>query len=129
MELAVLLPFLLFLAVIATDWARMLYYTITIENCARNGALYACDSDTRSKSPYANVTEAALAEAPNLTPTPTVSQTDLLDGGDGQKAVVVTVSMTFTSITNFSYPKLFGVPNSEAISRSVQMRVEPITPN
>ena len=129
MELAVLLPFLLFLAVIAADWARMLYYTITIENCARNGALYACDSDTRSKSPYANVTEAALAEAPNLTPTPTVSQTDLLDGGDGQKAVVVTVSMTFTSITNFSYPKLFGVPNSEAISRSVQMRVEPITPN
>lgn len=129
MELAVLLPFLLFLAVIAADWARMLYYTITIENCARNGALYACDSDTRSKSRYANVTEAALAEAPNLTPTPTVSQTDLADGGDGQKAVVVTVSMTFTSITNFSYPKLFGVPNSEAISRSVQMRVEPITPN
>lgn len=133
-ELAVLLPFLIFLAVIATDWARMMYYTITLENCARSGALYACDSDTRSKSPYTTVSDAALAEAPNLSSDSQVSnlsvvQTDLADGGDGQKAVVVTVSMTFNSFTNFKYGTRFGLSSSETISRSVQMRVEPLTPN
>ena len=38
-EFAVLLPFLIFLAVIGTDWARLFYYTISIESCARTGVL------------------------------------------------------------------------------------------
>jgi Flp pilus assembly protein TadG len=128
-ELAVLLPFLLFLAVIATDWARQLYYTIVLENAARSGALYACDQISQSQSPYSNVTDAALSEAPNLPLTPTVTQTNLVDGGDGQPAVVVTVSVTFNTITNFSYPSWFGVPNSVPLSRSVQMRVAPVVTN
>ena len=39
-ELAVLAPFLVFMMVIAVDWARVFYYTVTINDCARNGALY-----------------------------------------------------------------------------------------
>jgi hypothetical protein len=35
----------------------------------------------------------------------------------------VTVSYTFQSITNFP-----GIPNSSAISRTVRVRVAPITP-
>jgi len=128
-ELAILLPFLMFLAIIATDWARMIYYTMVLDHCARSGALWAADIDTQSKSPYTTVTDAALAEAPNLGTTPTVTQTNLTDGGDGQKAVVVTVTMNFTTITHFSYPRLFNVPNSDTLSRSVQMRVVPLTPN
>ncbi|HXG12134.1 MAG TPA: TadE family protein, partial [Gemmataceae bacterium] len=39
-ELAVLLPFLCFLFVIAIDYARIFYFGVTLENCARNGAYY-----------------------------------------------------------------------------------------
>ena len=33
-ELAFLLPFLAFMFVIAVDWARIFYYSITVTNCA-----------------------------------------------------------------------------------------------
>jgi hypothetical protein len=122
-ELAALLPFLMFVGVIATDWARLLYYTITIEGCARNGAMYACDAETAAKSPYASVTAAALAEAPNLTGTATVTATQTTDSG-GAPAVAVKVEMPFQTITNFP-----GVPTSQTLSRSVQMRIAPLMTN
>ena len=121
-EFAVLLPFLIFLAVIGTDWARLFYYTISIESCARTGVLYAADPVAQSESPFANVTEAALSAAPGLTPTPTVlSQSETVNGRPG---VRVTVSVQFTTITN-----LPGVPKSEPLVRSVVMRIIPATPD
>jgi Flp pilus assembly protein TadG len=120
-EFAVLLPFLIFLAVIGTDWARLFYYTIAIESCARTGALYAADPVSQPESPYANVTEAALSAAPNLNPTPTVtSQSETVDGRPG---VRVTVTVQFTTITSFP-----GVPRTESLVRSVVMRTIPATP-
>src|SRR4051812_27880423 len=50
-ELAFLLPFLMFLGVVTTDWARIMYYTITLENATRAGALYACDNVAQTRSP------------------------------------------------------------------------------
>jgi Flp pilus assembly protein TadG len=116
-EFAVLLPFLLFLGVIATDWARLLYYTLTIEACARNGAIYASDADYASKSPYTSVPQAAMAEAPQLSTSATVTTTTTTDSA-GNKAVEVTVSVPFKTITNFP-----GVPSPRTLSRSVQMRM------
>lgn len=127
-ELAVLLPFFIFLTVIATDWARILYFTITLDNCARGGAIYLSDDQAQSRSPYADVTAAAQAEAPNLTGL-TVTTTTLADGGDGANAVKVTVSMPFNTLTHFNYPGRFGVLANDTITRSVQMRVMPKTPN
>lgn len=127
-ELAVLLPFLMFLAIIATDWARIFYYTITLDHCARSGALYAFDDEARARSPYASVSEAALAEAPQLSGTVSVSQSTVTDGGDGSAAVIVTVSMSFKTLMNFQYPSWFGVPQDNTITRSVQMRVMPAAP-
>ncbi len=119
-EFAVLLPFLLFVGVIATDWARLLHYTITVEACARNGALYAADQEAAARSPYASVTEAALAEAPYLNATATVAAAPATDSTGGA-AVAVTVSVPFKTITNFP-----GVPSSQTLSRTVQMRVAPL---
>src|SRR6516162_4869394 len=42
-ELALLLPFLGFLFVVAVDFARIFYYVVTLNNCCRNGAYYAAD--------------------------------------------------------------------------------------
>ncbi len=122
-EFAVLLPFLMFVGVIATDWARLLHYTITIEACARNGALYAADQETVAKSPYANVTEAALAEAPYLNAVATVTSTYTTES-PGTAVVTVKVEMPFQTITNFP-----GVPSSQTLTRSVQMRVAPLMTN
>jgi len=121
-ELAALLPFLAYLAVIGTDWARLLYYTITVESCARAGALYAADPTTKGESPYADTTAAALGASPGLKPTPTV--TEASDTVDGRSGVKVTVSMPFKTITHFP-----GVPASQTISRSVRMRTFPVTPD
>jgi hypothetical protein len=119
-EAAALLPFLLFACVIATDWARLLHYTIVIEACARNGALYASDAGAAARSPYKSVSEAALAEAPELGNSATVTASSATDS-TGSPAVVVTVSVPFRTITNFP-----GIPNQQTLTRSVRMRVAPL---
>src|SRR5204863_18342 len=42
-ELAVLLPLLVMIFLITVDFARVFYFSLTLTNCARAGALYACD--------------------------------------------------------------------------------------
>ena len=121
-ELAVLLPFLAFLFVIAVDWARIFYYSVVVTNCARNGALYLSDPAPRSTSPYPDVTTAALADAPNLSPTPTVTSTN---GSDSAGPYVeVTVSYPFTTVTNFP-----GVPANTTLVRTVRMYAAQQYPN
>lgn len=121
-EFAVLLPFLLFLAVIATDWARLMYYTISVEACARAGALYAADASVAAMSPYSNVQDHARAEAPVLGTATTV--TSAATTVNGRAAVQVTATIPFTTITNFP-----GVPSSQTLTRFVVMRMVPQTLN
>jgi Flp pilus assembly protein TadG len=122
-ELALVLPLLVFLFVLTVDYARLFYYTQTLDNCARNGALYACDAYAATQSPYASVNDAALADAPDsfrsqLTVTSSTATTSA-----GQE-VVVTVGYTFTTMTQ--YP---GVPTQMNLTRTVRMRVVPASPN
>jgi hypothetical protein len=127
--------------VIAVDWARVFYYSITVRNCARNGALYLCQQQSArtTTSPYTDsgyvnlyvnsaspVTAAALADAPNLAPTPTVTSTT---GSDRYGPYVeVTVSYPFQTVTNFSVG-IFGVPSSTNVTSTVRMYVPPESPN
>src|SRR5262249_7782408 len=71
-EFAVVVPILVFIFVIALDWARIFYYAIIVENCARNGAMYAVDPYSTAVSPYGSLSQAALADCPDITPTPSV---------------------------------------------------------
>ena len=139
-ELAVLLPFLAFMFVIAVDWGRIFYYSIAVANCARNGALYMSQQQSAktTTSPYTDsgyvnlyanspnpVTAAALADAPDLTPAPTVTSAAAKDGyGD---YVEVTVSYPFHSVTNFSVG-IFAVPSSTNVTSTVRMYVPPESP-
>ena len=140
-EFAVLAPFLAFLFVIAVDWARVFYYSIAVRNCARNGALYLSQKQSAktTSSPYTDsgyvnlyvnsanpVTAAALADASNLTPTPTVTSTS---GSDSYGPYVeVTVSCPFQTVTNFSVGN-FLVPSSTNVTRTIRMYVPPESPN
>ena len=120
-EFAVLLPFLLYLCVVAVDWARLLYFSQCVNDCARAGALWASDEEVRMKSRYTTVTDASLAEAPGLSPTPTVAQADTVNGTGERTWVTVTVAMQFETISNFP-----GVPKSQTVSRSVRAKVAPM---
>jgi Flp pilus assembly protein TadG len=121
-ELAVLLPFLALLVVIALDWSRLFYASVVVENCARNGALYASDPYSPVQSPYASLSAAALADAPNLTPQPTVTSASGVDS-NGLSYVDCTVSYTFQTLTNFP-----GVPQTTVITRTVRVYTAPQIP-
>jgi len=115
-ELALLLPVLAFLFVAIVDFGRVFYYSQTVENAARAGALYLSDDDAVATSPYATVTDAALADASNLNPQPTVASSGGTDAS-GNPYVRVTVTWTFHLLVN--YP---GIPGTVTLARTVQMR-------
>jgi Flp pilus assembly protein TadG len=121
-ELAVLLPLLAFVFIISVDFARVYYYSITVTNCARAGAMYASDPTTAAESPYANVQAAALADATNLSPAPTVSSSSGTDTS-GRGYAEVTVRYTFRTITGFP-----GVPNNVELVRTVRMNISASIP-
>lgn len=110
-ELALLLPFLTFIFVAVVDFSRIFYYSVTITNCARNGALYGSNLTAADKSLHDTLEEAALADAVNLNPPPTVTSVF------GADYVDCTVKYTFKTIS--SYP---GIPSTMNLSRTVRMR-------
>jgi Flp pilus assembly protein TadG len=122
-ELAILLPFLVFIFVVAVDWCRIFYFTVTLDNCARNGALSAFDSYALARSPYSSQSAAALADATNLKPLPTVTTANGVDAY-GQAYAECTVTYTYETITNFP-----GVPRDTVITRTVRVYKAPQVPN
>ena len=122
-ELAVLLPLLVLLFLIAIDFARVFYFSLTLTNCARAGALYASDPTTADESPFASVEAAALSDATNLSPQPTISSTSGVDA-QGRKYVTVTANYTFQTITGFP-----GIPAQVPLQRTITMFESAGTPD
>jgi Flp pilus assembly protein TadG len=128
-ELAVVLPLLLFILVIAADFARLYYYSITITTCARQGVINYYDPNNpyfSTLSPYLIpgpvYQQAALADATNLSPPPTITTNSGTDAA-GNPYVEVTASGTFSTVTG--YP---GIPRTVNLSRTVRMRTPPAIP-
>ncbi len=128
-ELALLLPILGMFFLFTVDFARLYYHYSIVTNCARNGALYGSDPASAPESPYYNadpnqaITAAALADAANLNPQPTVTSNNGTDSA-GNPYVEVTVVYPFATISN--YP---GLSNPINLTRTVRMRVAPAIPN
>jgi len=120
-ELAVLLPLLMFLAVIGVDYARVFSRTLILETASRNAAWYACQDSTKAAD-TAGIQAVAQKDLADITPTPTVTSSTYT-GTDGFQHVKVTVSMTFNTVTNFP-----AVPYSSNLSRTTDFRVCPKTP-
>lgn len=119
-ELALLLPLLALLFVLAVDFARIFYYSIIVTNCARNGAIYGCQDPTRALD-TAGIDTAAKKDATNL---PSVTVTSAADSNTTPTYVDVTVSYPFSTITRFP-----GVTSTFTIVRKVRMNVSPLTPD
>jgi hypothetical protein len=118
-ELAVVLSILVFICLATCDYARCVFATLTVANCARNGALYQCDPIFAATTPYANFQSAVQADGGNLSPAPTGSSTTGKDAS-GNRYVEVTVTYPFQCTIN--YP---GIPAAITISRTVRMAVAP----
>ena len=122
-ELAVLLPLLVFLFLLAADFSRVFYFSLTLTNCARAGALYASDPTTAAESPFPSVTAAALADATNLSPQPTITQVNGTDSF-GRSYVEVSAAYTFTSTAAIP-----PIPSQVNMTRKVRMYVAAKSPN
>jgi Flp pilus assembly protein TadG len=120
-ELAVLLPILMFLLLVAVDYARIFYYSLTIENCARNGAQFACNT-SNYQMPYSSIQQAAIADGGNLNPPLTTANVSVANGTDANNNPTVTVTVSYTFQTITGYP---GLPSTVNLVRSVEMRVAP----
>jgi Flp pilus assembly protein TadG len=114
-ELAVLLPLLVFIFLVTIDFARVFYFSLSLTNCARAGALYASDPSTADESPFASAQAAALADATNFNPQPTISTSSGADS-QGRTYVSVTASYTFQTMTGFP-----GIPSQIPLQRTVTM--------
>jgi Flp pilus assembly protein TadG len=130
-ELALLLPFLMFAFIAAVDFSRAFYYTLTINSCARSGAIYGSQSTTYAAQ-TANIQAAALAEASTLSPAPTVDTPVLGNDSAGNPYIQVTVHYSFQTIgvypTTANPYTLVGFSDPLTLTRTVQMRVAPTTP-
>src|SRR5262245_44784230 len=112
-ELAVLLPFLFFLFLIGTDFARVMYYAVTVGNCARNGAVVASDPFGPMYIKYdGDIKAAAKADAGNIDPKPEVTVSETIV--NGITYVDVTVTYDFKTLVKFP-----GIPNTTKITRTV----------
>jgi Flp pilus assembly protein TadG len=122
-ELAVLLPLLVLIFMITIDFARVYYFSLSLTNCARAGALYASDPTTADESPFASAQAAALADATDFSPQPTISSSSGIDS-QGRTYVSVTANYTFQTITGFP-----GIPSQVPLTRTITMFQSAGTPN
>jgi Flp pilus assembly protein TadG len=130
-ELALLLPFMMFLFLVTIDFARVFYYCVTLDNCACNGAIFGSNaySSTAWQGTGGQITSiqaAAIADAANFRPALTTNNVTVKNttDADGNTVVKVTVSYTFTPIATLGV-----IPASFNISRTAQMRVAPDSPS
>jgi Flp pilus assembly protein TadG len=123
-ELAFLAPLLALLFVITVDFARVFYYQLTLNDCARNGALFGADlrsyQETGWVNPYTDVTSLVVAGGATLNPPLTADQISIVKGkgSDGNPNVTVTINYSFTAITRFP-----GLSSPFNLKATTSMRV------
>ena len=141
-EMAFVLPFLMFLFVVSMDYARVFYYGSILENCARNGAYYGSNYPNSSylyndiygyksmdEAVYKDASNLMSAKQPTTNPTYKVEYSSAADGTYSatplaQGFVRVTVSWNFKTVTQYPF-----IPSTVGLSRGVIMRMAPVMPD
>lgn len=133
LELGLLLPLLLLLAVGIIEIGRLAYFAIEVSNAARAGAQFGTQS-LATASDTTDITTAAQNDAPdigtNLTVTPVAScgctASSAIGGGCpatgcAYPLVYLTVTTQYTLNTLFSYP---GIPRTFSLTGTSVMPVK-----
>jgi Flp pilus assembly protein TadG len=118
-ELAVLLPVLIFWSMAGVDFARLIYVQVTLQNCARNGALYEFYSKAGYSLPsgWTSLATAVQADDGNLTVTGSATSPALATSN----YVTVTTTATYSPIALPSMYGLPSIPGTITLSQSVSM--------
>jgi Flp pilus assembly protein TadG len=118
-EMAVVLPFVALLFMVAVDFCRVFHCTQTVQGCAQTAALYA--SGTAQPPPNSTASAAAqqAAVADGAVLDPPLQAGDVAIAGDGP---TVTVTVTYRFQTFVPYP---GRPQPLVIVRTAQLPVAP----
>jgi Flp pilus assembly protein TadG len=120
-ELALVLPFLIFLLLAGMDYSRVFYASVIVSNCARNGALYASDANMADRTNYETFEDAVRADATDLDAS--LLQISKVEGVDAQGYGWAEVTVTYPFYTAINYP---GIPASVGITRKTRMRKIPV---
>jgi Flp pilus assembly protein TadG len=118
-ELAVLLPVLIFASMASVDFARVAYVQLTLQNCARNGALYELNTKAGFPLPstWTSLSTATQADESSLSVTATASSPALAT----DNYVTVTATATYTPIALPAMHGLPSLPGTITLSQSVSM--------
>jgi Flp pilus assembly protein TadG len=122
-ELACLLPLLLFLSLATVDFARVAYVQVTLQNCARNGALYEFNTKAGLPVPsnWTSLSAATQADEGSLS----VSATATSPGSSTDNSVTVTATATYSLISLPSIKAFPAIPGSFTLSQSATMPYPP----
>jgi TadE-like protein len=121
-ELAMLLPLLIFCAMAVVDFARLIYAQVTLQNCARNGALYEfyAKSGFSLPSTWTSLSNAATADASNLT-VGNITASASTPGLSTNNYVTVTVSYPYTLTSLSSIGGSASFPGSITLTQTATM--------
>ncbi len=132
-EMAVITPLLLVMALGAGDFGRLMYTAITLSHAARAGAAYGAQSNGHAGN-GPGILLAAEEEAQDILPIAVTSQrvcectggaavscTIASCGGYGAPRAFVEVTVTRTFSTVVPFP---GVPSSVPLSRTAKVRLQ-----
>ncbi len=126
-ELAFLLPMLVFASMAAIDFGRVAYVQLTLQNCARNGALYEFYKSAGYQMPsgWTSLSAAVQADAGNLTVTVPSTSGGYTNPYSPQSAsnnyVTVTVQCTYTLIALGNDGSLPSINHTVTLTQSVSM--------
>jgi Flp pilus assembly protein TadG len=120
-ELAILLPFLLFVLALTVDFCRVYYHAQVVQACAEVGAMYASETvkrnpDTTSSDSDAAI-QAAVEEGATLQPPLTANNVSVTVTNN-----LASVTITYQLNTITSVP---GIPSTLTVTRTVKMPVAP----
>ena len=116
-ELALAVPALLILLLVAVDFARIYYADIVVTNAARVGAQYASISE-QNAADTATIEQLVRQEAANLDPDPTVQTTTGTDAA-GDPYVEVTVTYQLDALMDWP-----GLPDNWTVQRALRMEIQ-----
>jgi len=126
-ELALILPMLVFMCMAAVDFARVIQALVTLQNCARNGALYEFYSVAGCSLPsgWTSLSAAVQADAGNLAVTiPGTyggNSNPYSPKAGSNNYVTVTVQCNFTLLTLGSDRGFPSIGGTMTLSRSCSM--------
>jgi hypothetical protein len=122
-ELAMLLPFLIFLSMATVDFARLAYVQVTLQNCARNGALYEFNTQAGLAVPsgWTSLSTAVQADGGSLTVTATATSPE----SSTNNSVTVTATATYQLIALPALRGFSSLPGSTTLSQSATMPYPP----